>query len=77
MVIYLFTDFFDMNFATEIFQTKNMENNKEIKGKKDLNEKKNLNGLKQFIQKNKKENLILKKILKKINQSSEKDEQDD
>jgi len=33
-----------------------MGNKKDFSGKKDLNEKKNLNGLKQFIQKNKKEN---------------------
>ena len=67
-------NFFDMNFATEIFQTKNMENKKELKGKKNMNEKNNLNELKQFIHKNKKENLVLKKILKKMNQSSEENE---
>lgn len=54
-----------------------MENKKELKGKKNLNKKNNLNDLKQFIHKNKNENLILKKILKKMNQSSEKDEQND
>ena len=48
-----------------------MENKKEFEGKKNMNEKNNLNGLKQFICKKKKENLILKKILKKMNQSSE------
>ncbi len=53
-----------------------MENKNKGRGKNDLNEKNNLNGLKQFIHKNKKENLVLKKILKKMNQSSEKDEQD-
>ncbi len=54
-----------------------MENKKELKGKKNLNEKNNLNGLKQFIHKNKKENMALKKILEKMNQSSKKDEQSD
>ena len=54
-----------------------MENEKEFKGKKNLNEKNNLNGLKQFIHKNKKENIALKKILEKMNKSSKKDEQDD
>lgn len=36
---------------------------------KDLNENNNLDKLKQFIIKNKKQNQILEKILKKINQS--------
>ena len=48
-----------------------MGNKKDIRGKKDSNEKNNLNDLKQFIHKKKKENQILKKILKKMNQSSE------
>ena len=54
-----------------------MENIKESRGKKDMNEKNNLNGLKQFIHKNKKENMALKKILEKMNQSSKKNKQSD
>ncbi|MCK4700181.1 MAG: hypothetical protein KAT38_07595 [Bacteroidales bacterium] len=54
-----------------------MENNNKGRGKNNLNEKNNLNGLKQLIHKIKKENLVLKKILEKMKQSSEKDEQDD
>ena len=52
-----------------------MKNKKESRGKKKLNEKNNLNGLKQFIHKNKEENMALKKILEKMNQSLKKDEQ--
>ncbi len=46
------------------------------RSKNDLNKKNDLNELKQFIHKNKKQNQILEKILKKLNQSMKNDEQD-
>ena len=77
MVNYLFINFFDMNFATEIVFTKKWEIKRNTKVNKDMNKKNNLNDLKQFIHKNKKENMVLKKILEKMNQSSKKDKQSD
>ena len=53
-----------------------MENKNKARDKNDLHEKNNLNDLKRFIHKNKKENLVLKKILKKINRPKKNDEQD-
>ena len=69
-------NFIDTKFVKILNDLFYMENKKKLKGKKDLNEKDNINDLKQFIHKNKKENLVLKKILKKINQPKKNDEQD-
>lgn len=49
-----------------------MENKNKIKNKTVQNETDTLNGLKQFIRKNKKENMVLRNILKKMNESLEK-----
>ncbi len=52
-----------------------MENRKEVSSDKNMNKKDNLNSLKQLIHTNKKKNMVLKKILKKINSKFENDEQ--
>jgi hypothetical protein len=77
-VIYLPNTSLNMNLCTQIFSVEKMKGKgKGHKNNQRQDEKDRLISPKQFIAKNKKENLVLEKILKKMNLPLENDQKND